>query len=367
MQFLHTESSKGWGGQEMRILRESLGMRKRGHQILFAINKGGKLIEIAKNHGFTVYEVDFSKPKAFQTIFQLLRIIKKYQIQCINTHSSLDAWIGGIAGKIARIKVVRTRHLSTPIRKGLNSFLLYNKLADFVVTTSSCILAPIIQQSKISPDRCQRIATGVEPEEIQPKIDEIVAFREKYKIPSEDCLVGTACFVRSWKGIQDFMKAAHLLRDIKQLKWIIIGGGYVDHYRGFAKELGLEEILIFTGHLDDPFPAIAALDIFVLLSTAHEGISQACLQAAFLRKPLITTTIGGLPEICRHLETGILVPPFAPSEAAKAVLRLYDDPDLRLRLGLKARNFVENKFTMKHTLDQMEQVYRTVCSHGSLS
>lgn len=360
MQFLHTESSKGWGGQEIRILRESIGMQKRGHQVVFAVNKGGKLIEKARSAGFTVYEVDFSKPKALKTVLQLVRIIKQHHIQCINTHSSSDAWIGGIAGRIARIKVVRTRHLSTPIRGGLNSLLLYNKLADFVVTTSSCILAPIIQKSKISPDRCQRIATGVEPEEIQPKIDEIVAFREKYAIHSEECLVGTVCFVRSWKGIQDFMKAAHLLRDIKQIKWMIIGGGYVDHYRGLAKDLGLDEILIFTGHLENPFPAIAALDIFALLSTAHEGISQACLQAAYLRKPLITTTIGGLPEVCRNLETGILVPPFAPNEVAKAVLHLYDDPELRLRLGLKARNLVENKFTMKHTLDQMEQVYRTV-------
>jgi len=185
----------------------------------------------------------------------------------------------------------------------------------------------------------------------------VASFRKELGIEDEDCLVGTVCFVRSWKGIEDLMRAAHLLRDIKQIKWVIIGGGFVDRYKGLAAELALDKILYFTGHLDDPAPAIAALDVFTLLSTANEGISQACLQAAYLEKPLVTTTVGGLPEVCRQLETGILVPPGKPKDVAAAVLALYDDPELRAQLGKRARQLVENSFTIKHTLDQMEQVY----------
>lgn len=355
MHILHTESSNGWGGQEMRILRESLGMKERGHEIILAVQMGGGLVEQAKNAGFTVYEVDFSKPKAMLCIMHLVKIIRKHKIDLINTHSSLDAWLGGLAARIARKKVIRTRHLSTNIRRGLNSILLYNKLADFVVTTSSRIISPIVKQARISPEKCKVVATGVDLKKPDPKA--IKAFREKFKLSNEDCLVGTACFVRSWKGIQDLMKAAHLLRDIKQLKWIIIGGGFVDRYRGLAIELGLSQILHFTGHMEDPFPAIGALDIFTLLSTANEGISQSSLQAAYLGKPLITTTIGGLPEICLDKETGILVPPGSPKDVASAVLSLYDDPELRQEMGCRANQLVENKFTMQHTLDQMEQVY----------
>lgn len=360
MRILHTESSNGWGGQEMRILRESMGMRKRGYEILMAVARGGGLVQKARDAGFTVYELDFSKPKALKTLMRLLQIISKHKIDLINTHSSLDAWIGGIAARFARKKVVRTRHLSTPIRGGLNSLLLYNKLADFVVTTSSRIILPIVRQSKIHPQRCRLIATGVDPESLNPPLEEVQDFRKKLGISEGDCLIGTACFVRSWKGIDDLMKAAHLLRDIKQIKWVIIGGGFVDRYKGLAAELALDKILYFTGHLENPFPAIASLDIFTLLSTAHEGISQACLQAAFLQKPLITTTVGGLPEVCRNQETGILVPPSKPKDVASAVLSLYDDPELRQALGKRARQLVENKFTMQHTLDQMEHVYRSL-------
>ncbi len=360
MHILHTESSNGWGGQEMRILSEAEGMRARGHEIVMAIVKGGTLATKARAAGFTVYEVDFSKSKALHTVIQLTSIIKKHKIDLINTHSSMDAWIGGITARICRKKIVRTRHLSTPTRRGLNSRLVYNTLADFVVTTSSRIITPIIQQSKIDHKRCKLIATGVNPEKLNPEQKEIVAFREKLGITPDDCLVGTACVVRSWKGIEDFMRAAHLLRDIRQLKWVIIGGGYLDQYKPLAIELGLHNILFFTDHMEDPSPAIAALDIFALLSTANEGISQACLQAAYLGKPLITTTVGGLPEVCKQNETGLLVPPFNPKKVAAAVLNLYDNPELRSELGRRARSFVENKFTMEHTLDQMEQVYATL-------
>lgn len=100
-----------------------------------------------------------------------------------------------------------------------------------------------------------------------------------------------------------------------------------------------------------------ALDIFTLLSTANEGISQATLQAGYFQKPLVTTTIGGLPEVCLQGDTGILVPPSSPEKVASAVLKLFDDPLERRAMGQRARKLVENKFTMQHTLDQMENIY----------
>jgi len=358
MRILHTESSNGWGGQEMRILREAEGMRTRGHEVVMAVARGGGLVIPARKAGFTVYECDFKKSAALRSLAQLLRIISSHKIDLINTHSSLDAWMGGIAGRLAKKRILRTRHLSTPIRKGLNSRLLYNKLADYVVTTSSAIVGPIISQARISPERCRCVATGVDPNRMRVIPESVEAFRARLGLSDADCLIGTACFVRSWKGIKDFMKAAHLLRDISQLKWVIIGGGYVEDYKGFARELALEGVLHYTGHLENPFPAIAALDIFALLSTANEGISQSVLQAAYLQKPLITTTVGGLPEVCLQGETGILVPPNSPEKVASAVLKLLDDPPFRREMGRRARRLVEDNFTIQRTLDQMETIYR---------
>jgi len=351
MKILHTESSNGWGGQEIRILKESIGMRDRGHEVVFAVVRGGKLVEHARKHGFTVYELNFKRSYALPTIFHLIQIIRKHAIEVVNTHSSLDAWLAGIASRITGRKVIRTRHLSTPIRGGLNAALLYRGLADFVVTTSSGIIPTIAHQANIPLSRLQCVPTGVEPFEVDP--EEARAFRQHHGIKETDILIGTVCVVRSWKGIQDLIGAATQLKHLPHLKWIVVGGGYIDNFRPLADP---SVPLIFTGHLESPFAAIAALDIFTLLSTAHEGISQASLQAAFLGKPLITTTIGGLPEVCIDGETGIVVQPSSPKQVADAVVLLASDGGLRQKYGKAAKELVYKKFTFENTLNKMESI-----------
>lgn len=363
MRILHTESSNGWGGQEIRILREAEGMRKRGHEVVFAVARGGGLVAKARASGFLVYEINFRKSNALYAILSLTRIISKHEIDLVNTHSSLDAWLGGIAARISGSKILRTRHLSTTIRTGLNSKLLYNTLADAVVTTSSAIVPIICEQADISPLQCRSIPTGVDLDVLDRISEtEVAAFRRELKMGSDDLLIGTACFVRSWKGINDFLRAAQLLKNIPNLKWVIVGGGYLEEYRPLVPQLGLENIVIFTGHLDNPFPAIAAMDVFLLLSTAHEGVSQASLQAAALSRPLVTTTIGGLPEVCIDGKTGFNVPPFSPEMVAEAIQKLIQDSSLRQRFGKNARTLVEEKFTFSKTLNDMEDVYQTLIS-----
>lgn len=360
MNILHLEASSGWGGQEIRILRESIGMRERGHHVTIAVMKGGKLKARARAEGFVVYEVNFRRPHWFFCLFQLLMIIGKRKIDLVNTHSSLDSWIGGIAARLARKKLVRTRHLSTPIKKGFNSWFLYGTLADFVVTTCASILPMISKQSGKRLEKCSSIATGVNPEAIQVRPGESKEFRRKIGVKESDFLVGTACMMRSWKGIDDLLMAAHLLRDEPNLKWVIIGGGHAQRHQDMAKKLKLDDLVAFTGHLDQPFPAIQALDLFSLLSTAHEGVSQAILQAAYLERPLLATPIGGLCEVCIDGKTGLSVPPLSPEKIAEGVLKLKKDPNLRLEFGREAKKLILEKFTLKHTLDEMERVYSSV-------
>ena len=364
MQILHLEASSGWGGQEIRILREAEGMRQRGHLVILAVMKGGGLVAHARAAGFTVYELNFKKSAWPICLFLLLRIMHRHNIDLVNTHSSLDSWIGGIAARMAGKILIRTRHLSTPIRPGWNSRMVYGKLADFVVTTCASILPMIMTQSKKMTHQCRSIATGVDPAKINILPGAAQEFRKHIGIAPTDFLVGTACFMRSWKGIDDLLQAADLLRGVPHLKWVIIGGGHAERHKLRAQELQLENRVYFTGHLDDPFPALASLDLFALLSTAHEGVSQAILQAAYLGKPLVATSVGGLGEVCIDQVTGISIAPFAPAQVAQAVRALKNDPLLCQQLGQKGRELVLEKFTLAHTLDQMEEVYELVRKRG---
>ncbi len=352
MHILHTESSNGWGGQEIRILKESLGLKSQGFEVSLAVARGGKLIDYARKSGIQVFEIDFKRSHALQALWQLCKIIRQNKISVVNTHSSLDSWLGRIAARLTHRPVVRTRHLSTQIRGGLNARLLYNNLADFVVTTSSCIIPALQEKAHLPSSRIQCIPTGVEPFNVDSK--EVEKFRRSLDIKPGQILIGSLCVVRSWKGIQDMIAAAKLMRHDPRLRWVVVGGGYLENFKHLVDP---DLPFIFIGHLDNPNPALAAFDIFTLLSTANEGISQASLQAGFLKKPLITTSIGGLPEVCIEGKTGFVVPPSSPEKVAGAVIKLADDPLLRKQMGDAAHELVIRHYLLEHTLDNMAFVF----------
>ena len=357
MNILHTEASPGWGGQEMRIVTEAIGMRDRGHKLFFAVQKDSEIGKVLRKENFWVYEINFHKIYWLFSFFHLITIIRKHKITIVNTHSSLDAWLAGMAARFLKKKIIRTRHLSTPIKKGLNSRLLYNSLVDYVVTTCSKIVPVITQQSGIALSCCQSIPTGMDFTIIDKKKKLVEAFRRKHHIAENDFLVGMVCFMRSWKGIDTFLQAAKQLESNIHVKCILIGGGHEETYRKKAENMQLKNF-IFTGHLQDPFSAIMALDVFTLLSTASEGVSQASLQAAYLEKPLITTDVGGLGEVCLHNETGIIVPSYDFTAVAKAICTLQENPLLRREMGKKAKKLVIQNFSLKQMLDNLEQIYR---------
>lgn len=362
MNILHTEASLGWGGQEIRILEEALGMREKGHTVIIVTECGAKLAEKAKKNGFVVYEMSFKRRHVARSLPFLVNILRKYCIQVVNTHSSKDAWMAGVAAKCVGCKVIRTRHLSGNIRPGLNSRILYGWLADGVATTCEEVAEKIREQAGRDRDYCYSVPTGVRSDRLCIGPGAVQGFREKWGIEADEVLCGTVCILRSWKGVDDLLQAAYLLRDHEEIKWAVVGSGPQEkRLRQKCAELNLGKQVFFTGHLEDPYAAIAAFDIFLLLSTANEGVSQASLQAAYLSKPLITTATGGLKEVCRTGETGFSVASHSPHQVAHSVLTLSRGKVLRERMGQAANALVRESFTFEKTLKEMETLYQRVC------
>lgn len=358
VKILHTEASTGWGGQEIRILKEAEGMRERGHTVLFATEKNAELARVAREKGFTVHQLSYSWRKSYLTIFQLMKIIKKEKIDLVNTHSSLDAWLGGIAGKLSGSRLIRTRHVSSSIKPGINSLLLFRLLADKTVTTCERVKEIIMRQAGLTEERCLSIPTGIDPLSIHVSSQERKEVREGLLANEEDIVIGSLCILRSWKGVNKMIECANLLKDIPNLRWVIAGSGpFEPVLKNMVRDLGLEKNIIFTGFLENPYPTLSAMDIFLLLSSANEGVSQAALQAAYLEKPLITTLTGGLPEICINGKTGYLTSSQDPSEIAGFILALSKDTLLRESMGKAAKALVLEKFTFDKTLDRMEALY----------
>jgi glycosyltransferase involved in cell wall biosynthesis len=135
--------------------------------------------------------------------------------------------------------------------------------------------------------------------------------------------------------------------------------------RRLVRNLGLENQVHFAGFQESVFPYLAAMDVYVH-PTLMEGFGIAVLEAMALRKPVVATTTGGLPEIVQDGETGLLVPPGDPDALAKVVSLLLRDSDHRMALGEAGRVRVATHFTMDAMMGRLTSCYGALLGQASV-
>jgi glycosyltransferase involved in cell wall biosynthesis len=353
LSILHTESSEGWGGQEIRILLESLGMIKRGHRVVIAASPRSHISAQAPKHGVEVVRFFFQKKNPL-SFWKMASLIDREKIEIVNTHSSSDSWIASLAARLSRRKpqIIRTRHLSTPISKSVWSRLIYNKLPAAIITTGEEIRRRMIQDNGFDPAKIFSMPTGIDldrfdPEKITP------AFQKK------GFTVGMIGVLRSWKGHQFFIQAVPLiLKALPQTLFYIIGDGpRLQHIKALIQNLALENRIFMLGHREDIPELLSSLDVLVHPSTANEGVPQAILQALAMRKPVIASDVGAIREVIIHGQTGILIPPQETQDIADRVVDLFKNPVLRERLGNEGQRMVRDSYSLERMLDRIEELY----------
>lgn len=360
LSILHTEASDGWGGQEIRILLEMEGLQKRGYRILLAAPPKSQILKEAKGRGIQVEAVSMNRSRWLAACIALWRLIQKEGIDIINTHSSDDSWIASIAAYFSnpRPLLVRTRHLSTPISNRITSRLLYDRLPDGIITTGEVIKAEMVERNRFCAEKIISIPTGVDLSRFNPNCIG-KGLREEWGIPPSAPLVGTIGVLRSWKGHSFFIQAARLvLQKRPEFVFFIVGDGPGRPYlEKQIREHRVEEKVRMIGHYHDVERAFAALDLFVLASTANEGVPQAVLQAFAMRIPVISTAVGGIPEVVKTGETGRLVPPKDPRALADQILLHFDRPSIGEAMAEAGRRLVEEKYSLEQMLDRVEQFH----------
>lgn len=354
---LHTEASNGWGGQEIRILNEILGLKGRGYGVLLAAPPETAICQKAGAQGVGTLPVNMDRPHFVSSVMRLFYIIRKYKVSVINTHSSRDSWIGTIAGRLAGAKVIRTRHISSRLNNSPFTRLLYRRLCHGVVTTGRFIRNQIVEELCVAPERVFSVPTGIEVTRFRKANGK--AMRRELAIPERNVVVGIAAVLRSWKGHLELLEALHLAVGRRSgVNLVIAGEG--PRRKVIEKkiaELGLQEHVRMTGHREDIERVIQAFDIAVLSSYASEGIPQFLLQAMAAGKPVIGTRVGGIPEVIEEGVNGLLVPPRECNSMGKALTLLLDDPEKRRLMGQAGYERVAMEHTTSVMLDRMEAVY----------
>jgi glycosyltransferase involved in cell wall biosynthesis len=351
---LHTESSHGHGGQEIRTLAEVRWLLGHGWGALIACQPDSPLLAEAKASAIPVEPVHMRSATDVGAILRLRRLMRERDVSLVHTHSSVDSWLAGVAAKSLGRRVVRSRHVSIPIRR--RRALVY-RLADRIITSGEGVRSIVIAAG-VAPERVVSISAGVDGERFHAGVSG-KPVRDELSL-GDAPVVGLVANVRGSKGHNIFLEAARtVVATEPDARFLIVGDGVgFDEVARRVREMGLDARVRLTGFRRDIPQVMAALDVLVLPSIRSEAIPQVIPQALAVGTPVVASTVGGSPELIRDGENGRLVPPGDPRALADAILALLREPERARAMARAGQAMVRERFTIDATMTRTTAVYR---------
>ena len=138
------------------------------------------------------------------------------------------------------------------------------------------------------------------------------------------------------------------------------GGALLAQYRERVREAGLADCIQLLGFVTDIPSFLSGLDVFVLSSTATEGLPIGLLEAMASRLPVVASSVAGIPEAVTNGEEGFLIPPGDVPALCAALKKLVADPTLARDMGLRARARIERSFMLEHQIHEITRCYNRI-------
>jgi len=204
------------------------------------------------------------------------------------------------------------------------------------------------------------IPNGIPTDEYAPNPDTRAQWRQAHGIePHATVLVHVGRFAPP-KNHALLIEAFAQVRSDAPLYLLLVGGGELENtVREQVAELGLQERVRFLGVRADVADILRASDMFVL-SSRVEGNPMSVMEAMAARLPVVSTAVGGVPELVQEGATGLLVPSEDAGALAQAMQALVDDPARRQAMGAAARRHAVAHFDIRHTVRGYEQLYESL-------
>jgi len=357
---LHTEWSDGWGGQEIRIINEMLAVREKGVEVFLACRDHAKIKEKALQNGIKVFTLPFSGSFDLKTIFALKNIIKKEGIDIVNTHSGKDTWVGGFVAKLAKIKFIRTRHLSNPINPSRLNFI--NEWADFVFTTGESVRENMIKYNRINPDKILSIPTGIDESIFDPIKYDREECRKIFDIQDDEIVIGIIAILRQFKRHDVFISVAkQLIKKYPELKlkFLIAGDGPQKNFiKDLIKKNKLKNNVLMLGHINNTAEFLSAIDIFTLTSDSNEGVPQSAIQALLMNKPTVATSAGSTKDLLDKNSFVIVQPTENINILVNKISTIIDEIKDKKVFSIDTRTYIVKQFSKKTMSEKIYNIYQ---------
>jgi len=223
-----------------------------------------------------------------------------------------------------------------------------------LVTVSSTMREIALKEWGVPEDRCSVIPNGVDPDGYGYRPARVGP--SKYARSDDEVVIGTVAKLRGEKRIDRLIEAVALVGETCRVSLVIVGDGPESSALATrAARLGLDASCLFLGMRRNLHEILPELDIFAL-SSDTEQMPIAILEAMAAGLPIAATDVGDVRVMLPAASTELIVKRNA-TELARAVARLAQDKDLRMRIGLENRAHVEKYYRETTMLEQWERVY----------
>jgi glycosyltransferase involved in cell wall biosynthesis len=288
------------------------------------------------------------------------RIARERGIDVIHTHMSRAHAFGVLLKMRTGTPCVATAH-----NRYVQLHWMFN---DFVIGTSGATTRFHRRFNLVRRGRSQTIHNFIDEQAVASvPAGTRERLRRSFGFGEEHVLVGQIGDVIPRKGLLHLVRALpKILAEAPQARLLVVGdvknsADYMAQIKSEARELGVADVIHWAGHRRDIADVLSALDV-VALASLEESLPLSILEAMASARPVVATSVGGLPECVAEAKTGYLVPPANSDYLANAITQLARNPSLRTHLGAAGRDRIAEEFSLAAIATQIEDVYAQVAA-----
>jgi len=314
-------------------------------------------LEALRAAGVTVIELDRRRrlqPLAWRP---LVRHARRHGVDVLHCHKfGSNAW-GAVIAPLIRAPVLVTHEHSWSFTGDRRRMLVDRHViaprAAAMVAVSSLDARRMVEIERLPSDKVRMIPNGI----VTPHIADPLSLRRELAIDPDVPVVGFVGSLRPEKRVDLILAAAATLLAERKLRLVLVGAGPEEAaLRDQVRDAGIVGAVTFLGFRPDATTLAAGFDVAVLASD-REGAPLTLLEYMALGRPVVTTNVGGIPEIVEDGRQAVLVPPGDAAALASAIGRLLDDPAEQLRLGSEAAARQAAQFSFDEMTRRVESLY----------
>lgn len=325
----------------------------------FARSTSKKLIELNKISPFDIVHANLPLVPNFALPEEL-----KAAIVC-TVHST---WKG--EAEAIKTEGFRKLNLNEKFMMEFNTFLRSSekklmKRAEALIAVSQYTKKELTEFYNISEEKIHVIYNGVDIQKFKPSSRNKADLKRELGLAPDRKMILFVGRLYSRKGLPTLLQAARgVVKGFKNTQFVISGGGFKQNeekLQKLARKEGIEDNVSFVGYFpDEKLPDLyAAADIFVL-PALYENFPFAILEAQSTGLPVVSTRVGGIPELIVDKHSGLLIDPGDHEQLADAIIKLLQDSSFAEKLGEKARQLIEEKFAWSLVTSQVIDLYRKI-------